>query len=272
MITVKDIIKKIEELAPLSLSEAWDNSGLQIGVYNQPVKNIMLALDITREIIEEAIDKNIDFIISHHPFIFNPIKSITSEDITGNMILKLIANNISVYSSHTCLDITQNGLNDLFASLIGLNKTTILKEIPYDVCSVESAGRKTGIGRIGELEKEITLEQLMKLLKEKLNLTSLRYTGEKNDYVKKIAICTGSGGELIDSCLEKKADVYITGDLKYHESRIAYNFGLKLIDAGHYETEIIFSEYLADYIRNSFVNENIEVFKSEKSKPVFKYL
>jgi dinuclear metal center YbgI/SA1388 family protein len=267
MIKANDIIQKIEELAPLTLSEQWDNSGLQIGSREKQVKNLMVSLDITPEIIEEAINSRIDMILTHHPLIFNPINKITSDNVTGRILLKLISNDISVYSSHTCLDIAPNGLNDLFASLIGLRQTTILEEVEKDIKHVKNVDGGVGMGRIGVLEKETTLENLMNLIKKELNITDLRYTGSKKDVVKSVAICTGSGGSLIPACIEKKADVFITGDLKYHEALTAMFNGLNLIDAGHYETEIIMVRYITDYIKESFGALN--VIMANENHPIF---
>ena len=151
-----EIINLMEEYANSNIAESWDNVGLIVGDENKVIEKILVALDINDEVINEAIEQNCNMIITHHPFIFKPIKNIRASDINGNRIIKLIKNNICVYSSHTNLDIAKNGTNDTFAKLLNLEKIENLFD--NELC-------KEGLGRIGILEKEISLKELTQNVK-----------------------------------------------------------------------------------------------------------
>ena len=129
MIKCREIILHLEKLAPPNLAESWDNVGLIVGNYEQDVRNILVTLDVTPQVVHEAINKKIDLIISHHPMIFKPLKKITEDDVVGNMVYRLIQNNISVYAIHTNMDIVKGGLNDILASLLQLEELEVLEEL-----------------------------------------------------------------------------------------------------------------------------------------------
>lgn len=247
-----DIINIMEEYANSSLAEDWDNVGLMLGDENQNINKILVALDIDDKIIDEAIEKKCDMIITHHPFIFKGVKSIKASDTLGSRIIKLIKNNICVFSAHTNLDITVNGTNDTFAKLLNLQKIGNL---------FEKDNSSVGLGRVGELEQSIPFSELIEKVKKVLNLNNLVVSGELDKLVKKVGICTGAGGDIdfMLQAISKGCNVYITGDIKYHNSQVANDLGLYLIDATHYASEAIIIPVICNYINSCARKLNMQV-------------
>lgn len=224
-------IKLIEKTAPLTLQEDWDNSGLQIRT-KDVVKRVLVALDVTDEIIDEAIDNSCDMILSHHPLIFNQMKQIDNKDIVGYYIEKLMRNNISVYSSHTPFDKCKGGNNDYLAKLLGLSNIKVM------------SGDEAGFTRTGKLKDELKLKDIIDLADSKLGINKnfIKLVGEPDKKVKKIGLCTGAGADFIELAIKNKCDLYITGDVKYHDALNAKEKGISVLDLGHYGTEYIFKE------------------------------
>lgn len=251
----KDIMEMMNTLAPLNLAEDWDNCGLSIGNPDYEVKKILIALDTIESVIQEAIALKVDMIITHHPLIlFQKIKSITTQTHLGNAITQLIQNKISVFSAHTNLDIAFGGTNDVLAHLAGLENIHILEKTFQD-----ENGKCYGIGRIGNLPKKMTFESFSKQIKEQLHLDCMRIVGDLNKTVKTVALCTGSGFEYMMKAKEADADVYITADLKFHETQKAIEEGICLIDATHYASEVIIVPVLKQYIEKEAKNKGYEI-------------
>lgn len=247
----KEIINRMNIFAEEKLAEEWDNCGLLIGDSEAQINKVLVALDAIPEVIDEAIEKNVDLIITHHPFIFKPIKLITNNTPLGKSIYKLIQNNIGVYSAHTNLDIAYGGTNDTLAQILELENISVLEKIYF------SEEEKYGMGRIGTTKKPLTLEEYALFVKDKLNLSSLRIVGEQKKLIKKVAITTGSGMSYLKSAIINKADLFITGDIKFHEAQEALNMGICLLDAGHYATEIIIVDVILEYLE-SIQDENFQ--------------
>ena len=247
-----DIINIMEEYANPNLAEDWDNVGLMVGDENRTISKILVALDIDDKIIDEAIEKKCDMIITHHPFIFKGIKSIKASDTLGNRIIKLIKNNICVFSAHTNLDIAINGTSDTFAKLLNLEKISNL---------FEKDNSLVGLGRVGQLEETMPFSELIESVKNILKLKNLVVCGDLDTPVKKIGICPGAGGEVdfMLQAISEGCDVYITGDIKYHNSQVANDLGLCLIDATHYASEAIIVPVICDYINNCSRRLNMDV-------------
>lgn len=255
---LENIINFLEKKYKLDLAEKWDNSGLILGRREKEIHKILICLDITNEIVKQSVDNKIDLIISHHPLIFSEIKNITGDTILGEKLLYLIENKISVYSIHTNADSAIDGLNDF-----------ILEKISFEgekkILFANEKDNTAGLGRSIKLKKEMKVQEIVKIIKEKLGLKFLRISGDENKVIKKISVLTGAGGSLIPY-LDKETDLYLTGDLKHHETLDGIEAGYILIDLGHYESEIIFSE---------LINKDLEVFFdgeiiTAKEKQVFK--
>ena len=344
-----DIAGIINKIAPMSLAEAWDNPGLQIGDPTARVSRVMVALDPTPHVIDSALSTSCQLLVTHHPLIFKPLKSLSSATPQGASILKAIKGGLSVVSLHTNYDIATGGLNDLLAGKIGLSSSVPLKvtavgelvklavfvpvdhldkvrsalfpfasiqgnyrdcsfaadgvgtftpldgaepfagtigelarvpeerlemlikreqlpravksllaahpyeEPAFDLYPLLNEGEKLGLGRIGRLPQTITLGEYAGQLKKNLCAPALRYVGDPDALISKVALCSGSGASLLREAARSGADVLVTGDVKYHEARDAEDLGLALIDAGHFPTEIIMVQEMTERLGRALV-------------------
>ena len=256
MITVQDIASTIEEFAPKSIQESYDNTGLQIGDPTMVVKGIMICLDVTEEILSEAIQKNCNLIISHHPLLFTGLKDITGRNNTQRIVIKAIQENIAIYSAHTNLDSAKNGVSYEIANILGLSNVCTL--CPSDKDS------NIGLGAVGEIQPMPVIE-FLRLLKEKFNVKALKYSALSPQIeIKKVAICGGSGASLINDAIKTGADIYITGDIKYHDIT-TYCDRIIIADIGHYESELCTKMIFKRIISEKFVNFATYLSESEKN-------
>ena len=244
MILCSELINFVEDFAPAALAEEWDNVGLLIGSEKKKIGRILLSLDLCNAVIEEGIQLKADVILTHHPILFSPTKRVIENTNEGKKIIKLIQNDICHIAVHTNLDSTVGGVNDVLADTLGL------KEYKPPV-------NPTIMGRIGEIN-EMPFKDFICLVKERLSLPFLKYTGSLNDYVKKIAVCGGNGGDYINGYAMLGADVLVTSDVKYHQAQEAYERGFKVLDTGHFETENLVLQKIKSLIENRFKN-SIEV-------------
>ncbi len=260
---MSEITELFNGFAPEYLAESWDNPGLLVGEENAEIKKILVALDATDEVVSEAVEMGADLIVTHHPMIFGSLKKINDSTNLGKKIIKLIRNNICVFAMHTNLDIAFGGVNDELAKILGLKNIGVLAE------SCMQNDVPNGLGRYGDIE-ETTLGEFAEKVKEKLGLDGIRIVGEKDRIIKKAGLCTGSGMEFMADAVKKNCDVYITSDIKYHDSQKAIEDGITLIDATHYGSENIIVPVI-----KKFLNEkapSIEVFESRVNGQVFKTL
>ena len=249
---VSEILSYITEVAPIHWQESYDNSGLLVGDANALVDKVLLTLDLTEKVIDEAIENSFHLVISHHPLIFKGLKNILVDDTTGRIITKAIKHDISIAAMHTNIDNSFYGVNRVLAEQLGLKDLQILRSQQSAVsgqCS-ESASvseSQVGSGMVGYLENEMSENDFLKLIKEKLNVGAIRHTELLNKPIKKVAICGGSGSFLINDAKHCGADVYVTADLKYHDFFDADN-EILIVDAGHFETEQFTKQLFADII------------------------
>lgn len=234
-----NLIRDLSEIAPENTAEHWDNSGLQVGNLQADINSILLALDINNAVLETAIKDKHNLIITHHPFIFNPLKNIDLLSEKGKIIKKLIENNINLYSMHTNLDIAIKGVNEALAEAIGINNYEILHNLDNNI--------EQGYGGIGQVKEYNIFDYALKI-KENLGCPYVRvYSNNKT--IKRVAFCGGSGSSFILDAANKKADVYVTGDIKYHDVQLAMDLNLGIIDAGHYYTEIPVLKFLNKFLK-----------------------
>ncbi|OFZ54261.1 MAG: Nif3-like dinuclear metal center hexameric protein [Bdellovibrionales bacterium RIFOXYB2_FULL_36_6] len=268
MANVKNILALMHEIAPFDLSEDWDNSGLQVGTMDGNVTKILIGLDVSLPLLNIAKKEKFDLIITHHPLLFHPEKSIDFGRMPGKAIAIAAKQDISIISLHTNIDKARGGLNDYFASRIGLKKTIpLLKHRSANGIEHE----QSGIGRVGHLDKKLILSELINQIKEKLNLPYLRVTGDINLTVEKLAICTGSGGSLIENFLISDAEVFITGDVKYHDARRVEEYSKVIIDIGHFGSELMVIDLFFERLTLAFYNAglNIKIQKYNEEKDPF---
>lgn len=230
---VKDICSIMENIAPKKLSESYDNVGLMVGNSEDNVSSVLVALDCTLTVIEEAKRKNCNFIFTHHPLLFKKPSSITTETLLGKKIINLIKNNMNLYSSHTNLDSVEGGLNDILVDILGFSNSRVIESSHTEGFN----DGNSGIGRIVTLDKKMQLFKLCELVKQKLNLEHLRYIGEDENFIGKIALINGSGTDYMDISRDLGADCIITGDVTYHYASDYNEIGVSVIDAGHFGTE-----------------------------------
>ena len=354
---LNDLIKQIEKKYPLSLAYDWDNVGLLVGDFESEIKKVLVTLEANENVIDEAIENNVDLIVTHHPFIFKKINKINTKDLKGRLIHKLIKNDIALYSMHTNFDIAFDGLNDYFMEIMGFKNTKILdvtnsqtlyklavyvpkthelvlrealgeagagyignyshctfntpgigtfkpdentnpfigtvgqieeveevkietivpqsilqktidkmikvhpyEEVAYDIYKLENKGESVGLGRYASLDVQTNLQALCEKIKLKLNMNHIRVVGDLNTKIKKVAVVTGAGSDMVRLAKSKNCDVIITGDVKYHEAQDALDMGMTIVDCGHFDTEDIFKDVMKRFLDSV---EGVEIIRSE---------
>jgi len=362
---LETLCKSLEQLAPLSLQENYDNSGLLIGDKNSTIQKALISLDVTEEIIDEALEEKADLIIAHHPLIFKSLKKITGSNMVERIVQKAIKNDLAIYAIHTNLDNVFEGVNQMFAQQLKLQNLQILQPRPstlkklvvfvpkahaqalqtalfdvgaghignydscsfqlegtgsfralsgskpyvgtfnkhhfeqesrielifpaylqqnilqalhenhpyeepaYDIYSLENEWGKTGAGMIGTLKEPMAEKDFLHFLKKQTNASCVRHSPFLKRNVQKIALCGGSGSFLIDAAKKAKADVFVSGDTKYHEFFEADN-QLLIADIGHYESEQFTKQLLVDYLNKKFPNFAVRI--SGRNTNVVNYL
>lgn len=353
-INIEEIHAFIDSFAPFSLQEDWDNSGLQIGSLNNPAKGVLLALDVTPDAVRQAVEKEVQLIISHHPLFFRPLKRIDLSDPVLSLLLK---NNISVISVHTPLDVVPDGVSFALGKAIGLSDMKILSPLKeskfyklsfflpagyekgllekifdkgvgefnrYEGCAFETAGEgrfknkpgakpfleqnapykegklelivrkdklsgtlrrlkdihpydeiafdvfeeavnpvELGYGCVGGYKKAKKLSAAIEEIKEALGIDRLKFKGDQNAKIKRVAVCGGSGGGFVGDAVASGADLYVTGDLKYHEALENAAF-INLADVGHRASELPALDCLADVLKKRFPRLNVWTFIENK--------
>lgn len=258
---VKNVADIMEKLAPLNLKEDYDNVGLMIGSDKAEVEGILVTLDCTLKVIDEAIEKKCNLIVSHHPLLFRKPSSITDDTLLGRKIIRLIRNDINVYSSHTNLDVVKNGINELILNVLGYDKGEIL-------CGTTD----TGIGRIIDLKAPVKLYELCDRIKMCLDIPRIRYAGGDDMLIRRIAVINGSGQDYFNAAKAAECDCIISGDTTYHYVSDFEEQGIGVIDAGHYPTEWPAMKLIAHYLQDRLSDigyDNI-VYISERGKNPYK--
>ena len=236
---VKDIYTVLDEKYNFSSALAYDNPGHLVGSHQDEVKGILVCLDCTDEAVTEAIEKGANLIISHHPVIFDGLKLVTEESI----VFRLIRNGISVISVHTNLDQADGGVNDVLCQKAGLE-------------NVEKVADHEGfLYRIGELAEPMTADEFAEKVSKSLDYP-VKYVGT-NTHVKRVAVCSGSGGSMLYEVAEQGIDAYLTADIKHDVFMDAHAMGIALFDAGHFGTEDIIVKPLAEELKKAFPDVNI---------------
>ena len=251
----KEIIEVIENTYPKHYAMGWDNVGLLVGRTEKEVKKIFVALEVTDEVLDQAIESGSDMIVTHHPLIFAPLKKITDEHFIGNRVVKLLQHDISYYAMHTNYDVL--GMADLSERILGLCDTEV-----FEVTDIEN---NQGIGRIGNLENSMTVKECCELVKQRFQLDFVKMFGDQDAVVNRVALVPGSGSKMIDLAIQKKADVLISGDIDHHAGIDAVAQGLIVIDAGHYGLEHIFIHDMTSYLEKHL--QEVVVEKAEIHHP-----
>lgn len=266
---VRDVYNFIDQIAPFETAEAWDNVGLLIGSFNATANKVLLALDITEEVISEAIEGQFDLIVSHHPIIFTGIKSITSTDRIGSLLQTLIQHKISVIAAHTNIDRSfEFGINRTIAEL-------------YNLQSIRPLNAMHRFGIVGELPIEMPFEVFIERTKSVFKIETVKISNRLGDgkpkgayLMRTVALSSGASSDFIQDAISVNADVYITADLKYHEAQNVIGTSLILVDVGHFESESIFLKQFKTMMDAFALDKDFQlgVHVTESEKPVFEYL
>ena len=243
-ITVSDVMTAMESLAPAALAEKWDNPGLQVGHPLWRVDRIQVALDPTPEVVKAAINQEVDMLVTHHPLIFSPIKNLDLSTPMGHLLELAFSHQLAIFSAHTNLDVVQDGVNDTLARVLGLSDVVWLDGLPGDVGQL-STRQPFGFGRMGALAHEMSLKELAVWVKTKLNLPTVKTAGLPDLKISRVAACGGSGSSLMKAFFASGAQVFVSGDLKYHDARDAEALNLGLVDIGHFGSEQLVLDILA---------------------------
>ena len=236
---VKDVTSVIERFAPLGIQESWDNSGLCIGSPESGVSSILLALDCTPELVDEAVRTGADMIVTHHPLIFSGLRSISPEDPVGLAVMKAVKAGISVYAAHTTADKVVSGVSWAMAQRLGLEDIEIL--------APEDGG--VGLGAVGNLPEPLSAAGAVSYVKERFGLKAVRTSRPVDVPVRRVAMCGGSGSSLIGDAVKAGAQLYLCGDISYHHFFTQKDF--MIMDVGHYESEIEIVAILFSLLKNT---------------------
>ncbi|MHA8137938.1 Nif3-like dinuclear metal center hexameric protein [Lactobacillaceae bacterium Scapto_B20] len=262
-----DLVNRFERFAPKTIAVDHDPIGIQIGDLDRPVKKVMTTLDVRPEVVDEAIENHVDFIFAHHPVMFRPAKNLDLTNPQNAMYAKIIQHNITVYAAHTNLDDAIGGMNDWLAESIGLTKTTGLVDLSH-------GDSQFSMGRIGQLEKPISVRDFAERCKTFFNVAGLRLVSDHPEQlIQTVAILGGDGGKFFNTALAKGADLYITGDVYYHTGHDMLSAGLNVIDPGHNIEKICIPKLAAlfkDWAREN--DWSIEVIESQVNTDPYTFI
>ena len=253
--TVKDILHCITAIAPLQWQESYDNAGLQVGDLEAETHKALIALDVTEDLVNEAIAKNCDLIISHHPLIFKGLKHLTPQTYIERVIVKAVKHDIAIISMHTNLDNSYLGVSRVLADKLGLKSLQLLQPS-------ESEPEHCGAGMVGEMENAMEELDFLALVAKSIGTPCLRHSALTGRKIKKVALCGGSGSPFMQDALRQQADAYLTADIKYHDFFVPEG-NILLVDGGHFETEQFTKELICDIIQKKFPTFAAEIAETQ---------
>ncbi len=249
-----ELVEPIEEFAPVADQEKWDNCGFSVGDPQMEVHKALLALDCTEEVVDEAIEIGADIIITHHPLIFSGVKKISPQNWLGRVIYKAISNGIAIYSSHTNMDKAAGGVSDLMAQKLSLCETSPLTPDSFGV--------------VGDMKEELSAEEFVNKVKLAFDVDLVRCSAPIEEKIKRVAVCGGSGKSFIKDAMASGAQVYVTGDITYHE--FYTEEGFMLMDIGHYSSEYGIVELFANILSKKFPTFAVSISK-KNNNPIYYY-
>jgi dinuclear metal center YbgI/SA1388 family protein len=251
---IKEITNYLEEIAPLSYQEKYDNCGLIVGDKDADLKAVLITLDCTEAIVDEAIDTGCNLIVAHHPVIFTGLKKLNGSNYIERTVIRAIRNNIAIYAIHTNLDNLHNGVSAKIADRLGLINCKILAP-KYEECN-----SNVGSGIVGELAESVESKTFMERLKTTMKTDCVRYTSLVKSTIRKVAVCGGSGSFLLSNVKTLGVDIYISADFKYHDFFDA-DTNFIIADIGHYESEQFTKDLIYDLLTKNFTKFAIRLSK-----------
>jgi len=260
--TVKDVYDKLDGWAPFQTQMSFDNAGHLVGRGERTVTSVLVALDVTGEVVQEAAELGCELIVAHHPVIFDPVRALTDASPTGQILLEMAEKGISAICAHTNLDAAQGGVNDCLAQTLELCNIQMLEQD-----GVDQAGRPYGIGRIGQAHMQgLSSGQYAAFVKEKLHASSVRFV-DAGKPVCKVAVGGGSCGSMLMEVAQAGCDTFVTSDVKYNIFLDAKALGINLMDAGHYATENVVCPAVARFLCEEM--PGLAVYLSQKHCEVY---
>lgn len=250
MAKLREIIAALERLAPLKLQDEWDNSGLQVGFPDAEISRVLVCLDITEAIVEDAVAKKCNLIVSHHPLLFKPLRQVSDSTYQQRCVVKALAGGVSIYSAHTSLDNAPGGVNHKIASLLGLQNLRWLST---------RDGEDAGAGLIGELLQPERDADFLARVKCSFGVQCLRHSALDGREIRRVALCGGAGAFLLRDAIRAGADCYLSGEFHYHD--YFENGGVLLAELGHYQSEQYTQDLLQDYLQTNC--PDVEVVKTD---------
>jgi dinuclear metal center YbgI/SA1388 family protein len=261
---IKDLTNFLEKIAPLHLQESYDNAGLIVGDFETEIRGILFCLDSTEAIIEEAIRAGCNVVVAHHPIVFRGLKKINGKNYIERTIISAIKNDVAIYAIHTNLDnVLQNGVNQRFAAVLGLNNLQILSPKK----DLVSPNPNIGAGVVGTLEIPVSELDFLHLIKVKMSAGIVRHTELRGKLIEKVAICGGSGSFLLPEAIRSGAQIFVTADFKYHEFFDAEG-QIIIADIGHFESEQFTINLLCELCKEKFSTFALRLAET-RTNPVF---
>ena len=236
---IRQVLSALEQFAPLPLQESWDNAGLQVGLTEAEVSGALLCLDVNESIIDEAIAKGCNLIVSHHPLLFRGLKQVCGTDYVQRCVIKAIKNDIVIISMHTNMDNAKNGVNWKIAEKMGLQEVSFLSPL---------ASTEAGSGVIGLLPEPMAADDFVLMVKKCFGVECAQCNELLRRPIRKVAVCGGAGDFLLPDALAKEADAFITGEMHYHQY-FDFEQKLQICVIGHYQSEQYTSEVFRDIIQ-----------------------
>ena len=265
---ISELLTGIDQFAPFALAEEWDNVGLLLGSVDREVRRILLGLDPGMPLLQEAISRGADTLITHHPVIFRPLSSVTLTTPVGAFLELALANSINVIACHTNFDSAAEGVSDALAARLQLENISPLHRTVYPGMA------NTGHGRIGILGSPLSSTAFLQRVCEVLGVQGVMIAGTMPEKIKTVALCGGSGSDLAEEALKQRADVYLTAEIKHSTARWAEDSGFCVIDGTHYGTEqpavALLAEKLEDLNRTS--GGSLEILQTESEQAPFHYI
>ena len=252
MTSIKDIIETLEHFAPLPLQEDWDNAGLQIGLTETDTSGVLLCLDVTEQVVDEAISKQCNLIVSHHPLLFRGLKQISDADYIQRVVIKAIKSGIAIVSMHTNLDNAAGGVNWKIAEKLGLVNVQFL---------TNNADTESGSGAIGELAQPVEAKDFINKVKTAFECECVMTNELLARPIQRVALCGGAGAFLLNEAITQKADAFLTGEMHYHEY-FGHEQQIQIAVIGHYESEHFTAEIFKDYLKEQYPSLHLEISKT----------
>jgi dinuclear metal center YbgI/SA1388 family protein len=265
---IKDILAALNKLAPFDLAEKWDNVGLLVGNPESSTTKILIGLDPTLSIIEEAIQRGANTVITHHPVIFHPLPAIATNTPSGKLLEMTLNHKINIIACHTNFDSAADGVNDALAKVLGLDECTPLSP------NNSEKHPKTGLGRLCSYSRGISKDDFTKRLFKALELPALQVAGSMPETIYKVALLGGSGSDFAELALNAGADVYLSAEIKHATARWAEEAGLCVVDGTHYATEKPAIQHISSQLKTLAEEKGwtMEIMESETERPPFTYI